>query len=132
MTRPQAPRILGEEPGSAPVAHRVVWQVADGGVTVHERLLRNLTNLLDELQTEGVQVEVVTHGAGLDLLLANGRAVDTLGDLGERGVVFLACENTMRRKHLASSDLVPGVQIVPSGVAEVVRRQSAGWGYLRA
>lgn len=131
MTRTQtAPRVVASR--SASVAHRVVWQVADGGAATQERLLRNLTNLIDELGVEGLQVEIVAHGAGLDLLLAQGRAVDTLRGLGERGVVFLACENTMRRRHLASSDLIPGAQAVPSGIAEVVRRQSDGWSYLRA
>lgn len=127
-----APRIVRTDREPALVAHRVVWQVADGGATVHERLVRNLTNLLDELETEGVQVEVVAHGAGLPLVLANGRTAGAVADLCGRGVVFLACENTLRRQGLGVDDLTDGVETVPSGIAEVVRRQSAGWGYLRA
>lgn len=127
-----ASRTTGSEPPAAVVAHRVVFQVADGGVTVHERLLRNLTNLLDDLQGEGVEVEVIAHGPGLALLLARGRAVDTLAGLQQRAVVFSACENTLRRQHLTVADLVDGVRTVPSGIAAVVRRQSEGWSYLRA
>jgi hypothetical protein len=37
----------------------------------------------------------------------------------------------MKRKNLQKSDLVPFATTVDSGVAEVVRRQEAGWSYLR-
>ena len=40
------------DPGQ--VAHRIVWQVVDGGADLHERLLRNFSNVLDELEAEGV------------------------------------------------------------------------------
>ena len=51
--------------------------------------------------------------------------------LAQAGVVFAACENTMRRQNVGKADLLPFVTTVDSGVAEIVRKQEAGWSYLR-
>ena len=37
----------------------------------------------------------------------------------------------MRSQNLTSTDLIDGVHIVPAGVAELVRKQRAGWAYLK-
>jgi len=42
-----------------------------------------------------------------------------------------ACENMMRRQNVVKADLLPCVTTVDSGVAEIVRKQEAGWSYLR-
>jgi intracellular sulfur oxidation DsrE/DsrF family protein len=114
------------------VLHHVVWQVVDDGPVMHERLLRQVANLLADLGAEGVEVEVVAHGAGLDLLLPGGPAAELVRDLQCRGVAFLACENTLRSRELEVGDLLADVGAVPSGVGAIVRRQSQGWSYLRA
>ena len=44
---------------------------------------------------------------------------------------FAACENTLREKGIPKESLLPGVATVPSGAAEVVRRQQDGFGYFR-
>ena len=112
--------------------HRVVWQLVDGGADVHEQLLRQAANLLADLRPADVRIEVVAHGAGLDLLLTPGRIADQVRDLQERGVVFVACDNTMRSRGLTAGDLVEGARTTQSGVGHVVRRQQVGWSYLRA
>ena len=114
------------------VLHHVVWQVVDDGPAIHERLLRQVANLLADLAGEGVDVEVVAHGAGLDLLLPGGPNAELVRDLQGRGAAFLACENTLRSRELEVRDLLADVRAVPSGVAAIVRRQSQGWSYLRA
>lgn len=119
-------------PSPQPSSHRVVWQITDGGGEAQERLLRSLANLLTDLAAEGVEVEVVAHAAGLDLLLPESGSADRIGELRARGVTFLACENTLRGRQVAVTDLVPGVATVSSGVGHLVRRQAQGWSYLRA
>ena len=58
-----------------------------------------------------------------------GRA--ELNWLQNGGVVFAACSNTLRGFHIDVKQLIPGVLVVDSGVAEVVRRQEQGWAYLK-
>jgi intracellular sulfur oxidation DsrE/DsrF family protein len=61
--------------------------------------LRNVINLRAELG--GVAVEVVTQGAGLDLVLtATGRP--ELAELVAAGVTFSACRNTLNSRGLQS------------------------------
>jgi intracellular sulfur oxidation DsrE/DsrF family protein len=49
----------------------------------------------------------------------------------EAGVVFAACENTMKKQNVTKEQLMPFVITVDSGVAEVVRKQEAGWAYIK-
>lgn len=76
----------------------------------------------------------MTHGKGLALLEAssNTGVLDRLKQNADTGVVFAACKNTMKRQNLKKEDLVPFATTVDSGVAEVVRKQEAGWSYLRS
>jgi intracellular sulfur oxidation DsrE/DsrF family protein len=52
--------------------------------------------------------------------------------LADGGVIFAACRNTMKRKNVAPDQLLPLAGTVDSGVAEVVRKQEAGWSYIKS
>lgn len=114
-----------------PVTHHVVWQVADGGANTFDRVLRNIDNVLADLGAETTSIEVVTHGAGLPLVLqATPGSGEHVTSLMEHGVAFSACENTMARQQVDAGQLLPGVGTVTSGIAAIVRRQEQGWSYL--
>lgn len=38
---------------------------------------------------------------------------------------------TMKRNNIDKSQLVPGVEVVPDGIYEIVSKQQAGWGYIK-
>lgn len=116
-----------------PPRHRVVFEATGEGPEAWEGVLNNVENVQAALGAKEVQVVVVAHGKGLGMLVAAGNPVaDRLAALARSGVVFAACENTMRRKKVTKADLVPSATTVDSGVAEVVRRQEAGWSYVKA
>jgi len=48
-----------------------------------------------------------------------------------RGVIVAACENSMRSAGVTAEQLADGARIVPSGIAQLVRRQRDGWAYVR-
>lgn len=96
----------------------------------HASVLLNITNLLNELGDE-TQVELVVHGPGLLAVIAVAPHSAKVSELLHRGVTVTACANTMRGMKISIDALVDGVQVVPSGVAELVRRQRQGWAYLR-
>ena len=57
---------------------------------------------------------------------------EAVAALIEKGVKFVACENTMRQKSIRKEDLLPGVGTVPSGAVEVVRKQQRdGFAYFK-
>jgi intracellular sulfur oxidation DsrE/DsrF family protein len=82
---------------------------------------------------EHTEIEVVGHNAGLGMmLLKDVELSDRMKKLAHGGVILAACENTMRMKRVTQADLLPFVTTVDSGVAEVVRKQEAGWAYLKS
>lgn len=93
--------------------------------------LKNVTNILKE--APDTQVEVVCHGAGINLVeKARTDHAEVVEALLEKGVRFVACENTMRQKSIRKEDLLPGVGTVPSGAVEVVRKQRReGYAYFK-
>ncbi len=118
--------------GAQASGHQVVIEVNLAGTIPYGVVLNNAANLRKAFAPEPVRIEIVCHGAGLDLLLVRRNPLAArVSALAKNGVEFAACGNTVRGRHLAKSALFPFVRIVPSGVAEVVHRQETGWSYLK-
>ncbi|MEY4383662.1 MAG: hypothetical protein RI995_1204 [Bacteroidota bacterium] len=111
--------------------HKVVVQVNTSDTLVWHGVVRNISNLQTALGAN-TQVEVVAHGSGISLLI-EGKSTQKakIAELAATGVLFKACENTIRERKIDRSTLLPQSGTVPSGVAEVVLKQEAGWAYLK-
>ncbi len=93
-----------------------------------ERTLNQVENLMRDVGGESLQVAVVFHGDGVHALLkVPGTQARRLAELRGRGVQLLLCGATMRRMNLEAKDLVDGVDSVPTGIGEILRRKSEGW-----
>ena len=111
--------------------HRVVFQVTKGETADQNQVIGQLNNILRALPN--AEIEVICHGTALPLVLqAESQVKEGITDLLSRGVVFAACENTMRRAKASKEDLISGVITVPSGLAEIIIRQEQGWAYIKA
>jgi intracellular sulfur oxidation DsrE/DsrF family protein len=108
---------------------RVVFQVAEGGADGHEAALRNVRNTVADL--DDARVCLVAHGPGLRLVTGETGFADQVDELVKDGVEVVACRNTMKRLDIAEDALRPGVGTVSAGIGELVRRQQAGWAYVR-
>jgi uncharacterized protein len=95
------------------------------------KLLLNISNLQTALGAT-TQIELVAHGAGISILIDNKTTQKAkIAELAASGVLFKACENTIRERKIDRTTILPQVGTVPSGVAEVVLKQEAGWAYLK-
>ncbi|HQT34041.1 MAG: DsrE family protein [Thiobacillus sp.] len=113
--------------------HRVVFEVNVDGAEQWQGILSNVENLQKTFGNEATEIEAVVHGKGLGLILKTNEAMrERLQSVSGAGVRFAACENTMRRMNLKMEDLMPFATTVDSGVAEVVRKQEAGWSYIKS
>ncbi len=79
------------------------------------------------------KLEVVIYGQGLDLAV-KGRspqqaAVQKL--IADNKASFKVCAMTMKRNNIDKSQLVPGVEVVPDGIYEIISKQQQGWGYIK-
>ncbi|OOG23284.1 hypothetical protein B1C78_11740 [Thioalkalivibrio denitrificans] len=126
--------------GSERFANRILLHV-------NTRDEERLTNMLDEVESlmaasrqQGValQILVVTHGEGLALVREDvspfPERITALSERYAEGLKFVACLNTierLRREEHLHVRLLPVAEVVNSGVAEVIRRQSQGWAYIQ-
>ena len=95
-------------------------------------MFNNIGNLQKSFGKD-TQIEVVFYGKGITALLKTNTAYEermkqALAD----GVVLAACQNSMRMRKIKSEDIFSFSTEVDSGVAELVRKQEAGFSYIRA
>ncbi len=111
--------------------HKVVVQLNTSDTLVWHGALKNISNLQTALGAN-TQIELVAHGSGISILI-DGKTTQKakIAELAASGVLFKACENTIRERKIDRSTLLPQSGTVPSGVAEVVLKQEAGWAYLK-
>jgi intracellular sulfur oxidation DsrE/DsrF family protein len=117
--------------------HKVVFEVSIDGTEKWQGALRNVENVQKALGAKSTKIEVVTHGKGVGMLLAktsadNAELKTKLDQLHAAGVIFAACENTMKREKLEKKDLVELSTTVDSGVSEVIRKQEEGFAYIKS
>jgi len=111
--------------------HRVVFQLTEEKGPAWDMLIGHVTNLQAAFAKDGSQVEVVFFGPGLTMLFKKNTAYEEqLKKLAESGVILAACQNAMRFMKVKSEDLFPFATEVDSGVAELTRKQEAGWAYI--
>lgn len=113
--------------------HRVVMEISGDGDEHWNGMITNLQNLEKAFSSGAVRIEVVVHGKALGLLLVgkNKEMASQLTELSQKGIIFSACGNTMIRHGVIKDELFPFAMVVDAGVAEVVRKQEAGWSYVR-
>lgn len=112
--------------------HKVVIQLNTAVTASWSSTIGNIRNL-QKIWPNNISIEVVAHGKGLDLIVANKtHLANDVNALSKEGVVFAACENSMRKHNVTKADLLPVAITVPSGVAELVLKQEQGWAYLKA
>ena len=134
----QVASVAQQTPGED-VPAKVLFHVSDG----HADHLKNVLDDVEELMKhyrlshQKARVEVITNGEGLSLLLAG------ISPYAERiqkmqkeyhDLTFVACQNTIDRYQQElgfTAKLLPGVVVIDSGVAQIMRRQHQGWAYIQ-
>lgn len=111
----------------------VVIHVTSGTSSEFRQALRNLSNLYDDasLPIPPDLITVVVNGDAVRYLRATAPEASQLTQLIGTGVHIYACERSLSRLGYEASELVDGIDTVSSGVAEVVRLQWNGHGYLK-
>jgi intracellular sulfur oxidation DsrE/DsrF family protein len=112
--------------------HHVVFQLTEPQGAAWDVLPLHVTNMREAFAKDGgSQVEVVFFGPGLNMLRKTNTAYEErLRKLADAGVTLSACQNAMRLMNVTTEDLFPFAAQVDSGVAELSRKQEAGWAYI--
>jgi intracellular sulfur oxidation DsrE/DsrF family protein len=111
--------------------HKIIFQLTSGDTTAHKQLMKQFSNILSVSPT--TKIEVVCHGAGLDMLVSGKTIVeDKIKVLAERGVAFNACEFSIKERKVDRSKIISISGFVPAGIVEIVSKQEQGWSYIKA
>ncbi len=110
---------------------RLVIQVSDKDPQKWNLALNVAGNVQKELGADNVEVALVAFGPGIEMLTADSEVAGRLGEAINRGLAVEACSNSMRMFKINQEDLAKNVAVVPAGAVEIIKRQRAGWSYLR-
>ena len=79
------------------------------------------------------QMEVVMYGKGFELVMPERSAytADVKAAMKNPNVAFKVCAIALRNNNVDKNQLVPGVQVVPDGIYELVSKQQDHWGYIK-
>lgn len=90
--------------------------------------LRNIKNALDDPRLKGkLEVELIVFSDGVEIYKTGSPYEESLRHLKEKGVILAQCENTLRERKIAKSELYPFVSYVPTGNGEIILRHYEGW-----
>jgi intracellular sulfur oxidation DsrE/DsrF family protein len=108
----------------------VILHLQSSDTAVYKSTVNQIANLKKEIPQ--ARIELVCHGPGLDfLLIKKSKYANKVNALDLRDVQLVGCEFAMAQKNIRKEDLVPFATTVPSGVAEIVKKQQDNWLYVK-
>jgi len=111
--------------------HKIIFQSTTGDTTAHKQLMKQFGNILSVSPT--TKIEVVCHGAGLEMLVIGKTIVeDKIKLFSEKGVAFNACEFSIKERKVDRAQIIKSAGFVPAGIIEIVTKQEQGWSYIKA
>jgi len=112
--------------------YKAIIQLTSSDPKVHKSTIRQIGNLMAHLHDQ-VDVRIVCHGASMSFCVSDNHLLaDEIIALLSRGVTIGACRNMLEANGTGPEALVEGVEVIPSGIAELVILQQEGWSYLKA
>ena len=111
--------------------HKIVIQFADADSLAQVRVTQQVGNVLR--CWPNAEIEIVCLAGGLDLLMTSkSTASKEVADWTAKGIVFAACNNTMKNRNIKKEDLLSQAVVVPSAIVELATKQEQGWSYFRS
>lgn len=101
----------------------------------YKHFLANVRNHINAVGKDNLELVVVDHGDGLQLLTdakTDPELAEKIDALRGDGVRFLICANTLQSRNLTLDQLYGATDedVVPSGVAEIAHLEQEGFVYL--
>lgn len=87
----------------------------------------NVINLLKEDEVE--EIRVLMNGDSVKLAVEGNDA--RVSQLLDAGVFISVCNNSLNKNKINVSELIDGVEVVRTGVFELMKRQEQGYSYIK-
>ena len=111
--------------------YKVVFDMTSKDSLNQQALLREMS--LIKSGNPDAKIEAVIYGQGLALVTKEGSSVQSeIARLSSmKDVSFKVCALSMKRNNIDKSQLLPGVEVVPDGIYEIISKQRDNWGYIK-
>ncbi len=111
--------------------YRIVFDLTSRDTLEQRAVLRWLNE--ESTSHPDAQMEVVMYAKGFELVMPDRSAyIEQLkAAMKNPNVKFKACAVAMKNNGVDKSQLLPGVEVVPDGLFEIVSRQQENWGYIK-
>ena len=118
---------------------KVLFHLNSRDKEVAREALNELEGILNFYKSTGekAKIELITNGGGIDLLRADTSPfADRILAMQKQfsNLTFVTCQNTIDRlksEQGITAKLLPGIVVIDSGVAQIMRRQQEGWAYIQ-
>lgn len=111
--------------------HKIIWDMSTGDTAQQRGLLKQINNVLVADPT--IKIEVVYHGNAVYAMLKDtGYHKEQILSLQKKGVVFAACNNSLKGRNIDPSRVMKEAIIVPVAILELVKKQELKWIYIKA
>jgi hypothetical protein len=98
--------------------------------------LGNIKNLFIDVGEQGADVVVLANGGSV-AAYGEPEIIALIQELSDKGATFIACRNSLK-KLCSSSDVCVNenalphfIKVVPAGITELIKRQAAGYAYVK-
>lgn len=113
------------------IKYKAVWDLSSSDTTTQAAVFRQMNNVRAEMPD--VELEVVFHGKGIYTVMKDSIQFRSRIKIAkEMGVKMVVCNNSMKRLKVDPSELTAEVGVVPSAMVELIKKQAAGWSYIKA
>ena len=114
-----------------PEPYRVAFDLTSRDTLDQKAVLRWIREVTTA--SPAAEIEVVMYGKGFELAMPerSSFAGDVRDAMKNPRVAFKVCGIAMKNNNIEQSQLVPGVQVVPDGIYELVSKQQQHWGYIK-
>jgi intracellular sulfur oxidation DsrE/DsrF family protein len=111
--------------------YRVAFDLTSRDTLEQKAVLRWLREV--GTSSPDAQMEVVMYGKGFELVMPDRSPYieDVKGAMKNPNVTFKVCAIALRNNNVDKNQLLPGVQVVPDGIYELVSKQQENWGYIK-
>ena len=112
--------------------YKVVFDVTSKDTNDHKAVIRWLNEITQS--TPDAQLEVVFYAQSLGMVTKGKSTVaDAVTNFAKnKNISFKVCAIAMKNQNVDTRQLLPGVEIVPDGIYEIISKQKQGWGYIKA
>ncbi len=111
--------------------HKIIYDISSADTAAQSTIFRQFNNMLNV--APDTKIEVVYHGKAIKGVVRDSTFFSEQVKLAlQRGVIFSACNNSLKRVKVDPSRVLPGVQVVPVAILELSGKQQDGWSYIKA